>query len=397
MKTLVLADSESSGEWLATQTLIAKIKQIYPKIEFYLIGFGSKDILIDRALFKKIVLVKEPQLHYPPFRYYRRMILRVILAKKEISKIKKNMGIFDLAISTDYFFLLACLLTKVAPKIYLHFNNFRHGYKLKLSEVLFLFLPKLAERIVFSFSSAIIIPSSTAQKMIIKELGVLAKIKKTNFIQIPNFVREDFFKKWSKNNLLVLRKKLNLPLNDSLVVYAGIIEPRKNIFELIKAFSLLRIKYQKIRLVICYLSVKLDRPYFDKINYLIKKLGLENEVHLIKDLSAKELSQLFQSATVAVLPSSQETSSVFILESLQSQLPIFSTDTGNVKQLFNRINRFYLLKNHQAPSIYGRLDQFLKKPAYYRSQLKTKLSKLNNYFLYDEKVNKIIKSLGEGR
>ncbi len=115
----------------------------------------------------------------------------------------------------------------------------------------------------------------------------------------------------------LLKEKYKLP--EKFILNVGTIEERKNVLSAIKA-----IKDVDVSIVIVGRKTK----YFDEINEYITQNNMLNRVFFLEGLSLKELSILYQSASIFVYPSIFEGFGIPIIEALYSRVPVITTKGG---------------------------------------------------------------------
>ncbi len=126
-----------------------------------------------------------------------------------------------------------------------------------------------------------------------------------------------FKEKFSDDEKQLVIEKFNLPPNFLLNV--GTIEPRKNIFEVVKA-----LKGSNIPLIIIGKKTK----YFKTIQTYLEAHQMQNQVRVLKDVSMKELAIIYQLATIFVYPSVFEGFGIPVIEALYSGTPVITNGSG---------------------------------------------------------------------
>ncbi len=368
MKILILSDIEASGEWLSQQSFISYLKYIHPNYRFDLISYGKNQLLLNKHIFERISIIKKPVFNRP-FKYYRQLIAEFIEAVKIVRKFQD----IEMIIGTDYMLLLASFFVfPFKPRIFF-FQGFRHFYKVSsYSFNHYMIIRKFLERLTFFLSTKLIVPSKFAMEIVKKELGIFAFFKK--FYLFPNICRPEFIKEYSHKELQSFRKKYRLS-NSRYVVYAGVIEKRKSLYELIEGYSRLIRSKKRIKLIIVYLTPKMETDYFEQLQLQVKKKGIEKSVIFLKDFGPSDLAKLFRISSVGILPSKLEMGSVFIKEALESSLPVIASKTGETSESLKRISPNLVLQDISPSSIFKSLSKFFGQPDYKVQDLRNRIKK----------------------
>lgn len=368
MKILILSDIEASGEWLSQQSFISYLKNVHPNYRFDLISYGKNQLLLNRHMFERISIIKKPGFNRP-FKYYKQLLAEFIEAIKIIRKFQD----IEMIIGTDYMLLLASFFVfPFKPRIFF-FQGFRHFYRLSsYSFNHYMVIRKFLERLTFFLSTKLIVPSKFAMEIVKKELGVFALLKR--FYLFSNICRPEFIKEYSHQELRSFKKKYRLN-NTRYVVYAGVIEKRKCLYELIDGYSRLIRSKKRIKLIIAYLTPKMEVDYFRQLQLQVKKKGIEKSVIFLKDLGSSDLAKLFRISSVGILPSKLEMGSVFIKEALESSLPVIASKTGETSESLKSISPKLVLQDITSSSIFRSLSKFFGLSDYEVQNLRNRIKK----------------------
>lgn len=154
--------------------------------------------------------------------------------------------------------------------------------------------------------------------------------KRSNAEVIYNGVDLDIFRPFKST---VLFDKFDIDAGNRLIGYIGLITQRKGLEYLIKAFPLIKEKYNKCQLIIIGGHKKNDEAYFSEIMELIKELHLESDIFFTGELS--DISYPLNSLDIIVLPSLEERCSRTLLESLATAKAIVATKVGGTPEIID--------------------------------------------------------------
>ncbi|PIR93565.1 hypothetical protein COT99_00140, partial [Candidatus Falkowbacteria bacterium CG10_big_fil_rev_8_21_14_0_10_43_10] len=124
-----------------------------------------------------------------------------------------------------------------------------------------------------------------------------------------------------------IRKDLGIGKNNKVIVTASRLVKKNGIGDLIKSFSILNIKYSilNIKLVICG-----DGEERNKLENLVKKLKIENEVKFKGFVEPNELPKYYLAADVFCRPSLTEGLGNSFLEAMAHGVPVIATPVGGI-------------------------------------------------------------------
>lgn len=155
-------------------------------------------------------------------------------------------------------------------------------------------------------------PSLYMSKEIIKSYGVLPEKITVNY----NAAEE--------TEVLSLKTEL---VPHQIVTTARLIH-LKRIDDIIRALSILKIKYSDALLVIGG-----DGPELENLKQLTRKLNLENDVIFLGKISRAETWQIRKQSSVYVLSSTHEGLPITLLTSLAAKIPIVATDIPGTNEV----------------------------------------------------------------
>jgi glycosyltransferase involved in cell wall biosynthesis len=130
------------------------------------------------------------------------------------------------------------------------------------------------------------------------------------------------------NELAAARNRLQLP--DRFILFAGTLEPRKNVAGLLRAYRLLRDR----DLHAPDLILAGSRGWlFDETRALIDELRLNDHVRWIDTPPDGDLAVLYAAASVFVLPSHYEGFGLTVLEAMACGAPCVISDRGSLPEI----------------------------------------------------------------
>jgi len=129
-------------------------------------------------------------------------------------------------------------------------------------------------------------------------------------------------------------------INDETFIFVGRVGLEKSIDKTVKAFKILLSKKPNAKLAIIG-----NGPYFKKLNKLIKKLNLENNVKLYGSVDNYKIinSGILKKCYAFVTASITENQSMTVIEAMISGLPVITADVPNMTKLVKE-ERGYFFK-----------------------------------------------------
>jgi glycosyltransferase involved in cell wall biosynthesis len=132
----------------------------------------------------------------------------------------------------------------------------------------------------------------------------------------------------SEREIVVARQRLQLP--ERYILFAGTLEPRKNVAGLLRAYRLLRDHDSRAPDLILAGS----RGWlFDETRALIDELHLSGHVRWIDSPPDHDLAALYAAASVFVLPSHYEGFGLTVLEAMACGAPCLISDRGSLPEI----------------------------------------------------------------
>ncbi|OGM21177.1 hypothetical protein A2714_03125 [Candidatus Woesebacteria bacterium RIFCSPHIGHO2_01_FULL_38_9] len=342
LKILFCYESNCSGETIATENIIRTLKKI-KNARVY----SSAHVPLTSFRF------------VPFFKWVTACILFWFYT------ISKN-GFVDWVYTTTYTagFSASILKPVFGYKVCFHYQGSRIPPKIGYSS----FLKKstqllkrssilIIHKFFLMFIDLIIFPSNQTQKNFVRDFPIL---KSKKIVQIPNGINLKVFKPFKLKRKLALRKKYKINANAIVIMYAGLLEKRKNVILLVKSFFYLSQKIKNVILILIFLKPKNydERIYKQKLEKIIKKKKLNNNVLLIEN--SKYLEQFYGISDLFVLPSLQDHFPLVFLEALASKVIFLGTPVGAVKELLPKIDQRLLIIKNDPRKLAKQISYFLK-------------------------------------
>jgi teichuronic acid biosynthesis glycosyltransferase TuaC len=143
-----------------------------------------------------------------------------------------------------------------------------------------------------------------------------------------------------------LRCKLGLPLDRTVLLFAGYLIERKRPYELIEAFGQMRKGSPDTILVICG-----NGPEADRLNELIRQQSLQEVVRLVGQVAPTGMHEWMQASDVFVLPSYAEGMPNAVMEAMACGLPLISTTVGGLPGAVGDSDGAILVDPHSVDSL----------------------------------------------
>lgn len=179
------------------------------------------------------------------------------------------------------------------------------------------FVPYIAKRV-----DKIITVSNNAAMDIVE----LLNIPEEKIRVIYNGVDERFSSGRSSERENVLKKRFGL--ND-YILFLGVLEPRKNVSRLIRAYSALSSELKHYKLVIAGGHGWL----YEEMYSLVKELSLQNRVIFTGMVCDEELPDLYRGASLFVYPSLMEGFGIPPLEAMACGIPVIASNTSSFPEV----------------------------------------------------------------
>lgn len=171
--------------------------------------------------------------------------------------------------------------------------------------------------------------------------------RNTNIINIPNGV--DTLEKFTiieKKEKVAIRSLLNLPLESTIVLFAGAINRRKGVIDLLKS-----IEYIQTPLSVVFVFCG---PILESINFeqSIKEINKHNKNILVKYIGVvNNVEEYMKASDIFVLPSYSEGLPNVLLEAAACGLALVTTDIGGCRDIVINGSTGLIVKTNHAEDL----------------------------------------------
>ena len=209
---------------------------------------------------------------------------------------------------------------------------------------------KWTENKVLKKASAIITMSDFVRKEILRFYGrkYISKIK-----VIPIGVYTEKF--IPVNDKMKVRRSLGLPEDTMTFFTTRRLKLRMGLENLIVATSKVVKQHPDILVLIGGRG-----PLYERLNGLVKKLNLQNNIRLLGFIEEVLLPRYYQSADAFVLPTEQlEGFGIVTIEALSSNLPVLGTPAGATPEILRQINTNLIARDTSPDTIADTMLYFI--------------------------------------
>ena len=227
-------------------------------------------------------------------------------------------------------------------------------------------------------------------------------INKSNLIITPSQHLKNFIDKIGfDKNIFVINNGVNIEQHNKVVLENNIIQllvvsrlvSQKNIDSIIKA-----VKVMENENII--LNIVGDGSEINNLKLLVKKYELDKKINFIGKIENTKLNEYLKNADIFIQASNYEGLPHSILEAMNFEIPILSTDVGGCSVLLNKGERGYIIP---MPVSEVEISEGIRKIINNKNEAKSKARLAKNYLnqehnfntnaeIYHEKIKEVVTS-----
>jgi glycosyltransferase involved in cell wall biosynthesis len=174
----------------------------------------------------------------------------------------------------------------------------------------------------------------------------IEKESRAEIFDIENAISEKFFR--------ITRREI-----PGTILFAGWINPRKNLLGLIKAFAKLLEFGVSATLNVAGEAQPKYKEYVQEVRRTIGALGLEGKVRLLGRLNQAEVAKELSQASILVLPSRQENAPMVIAEALAAGVPVIASNLCGIPYMIQNGQNGHLVDPEDTEEMAGRIAKVM--------------------------------------
>ena len=178
------------------------------------------------------------------------------------------------------------------------------------------------------------------------------RINPNKVFVIPNGVDMNMFR---YRNKAEMRKQLDLPPKQKIILYIGYLLKAKGIEFLLNAMPDIIKENNALLVLIGY------GPYEQELRKQVKRLGIEKNILFKGKVSHKEINHYLNASDLFILPSLTEGRPNVILEAMASEIPVIATTVGGIPELIDDGETGFLIPPRNTDAIVERVNMLLRK------------------------------------
>jgi len=168
----------------------------------------------------------------------------------------------------------------------------------------------------------------------LKHADVFRAISRSTFQQLQRWSPGKLifqFMAWTDIDAFFKASQAEKKSSPALILYAGILIPRKGVIHLLNAFAQIAEDFPDVRLIL--IGAEENAEYVHELQAQVKEYGLTKRVMFIPPLSQEKLAQRMAQASVFVLPSFSEGLGRVVVEAMAAGTPVIGSRVGGIPDL----------------------------------------------------------------
>lgn len=142
-----------------------------------------------------------------------------------------------------------------------------------------------------------------------------------------------------------------------VLLFAGVMQPRKNVQGLLRAFSKVARVFPEAKLLLA--GPRPDKAYCQSVELLVSELGLRSRVEMLGFLSNAALASVVRNSAGVVLFSWEETSPTIIAQAMSSAKPVVASSVGGIPEMVHDGETGFLVSPGDEDNMARRLKELL--------------------------------------
>jgi glycosyltransferase involved in cell wall biosynthesis len=149
-------------------------------------------------------------------------------------------------------------------------------------------------------------------------------------------------------------------LREPVVLYAGVLIPRKGVHHLIRAFARVALEFPDVRLEIVGREENLE--YAEGLRREVARLGLDGRVVFVGEIPQMELAERMRRSMVFVLPTYSEGLPRVVFEAMATGIPVIATAVSGIPEVIEDGMTGFLVPLGDEEALTERLRWMLQHP-----------------------------------